>query len=230
MDVIRFGRGIRALRQRREWRQADLAREAGVSRSVVARIEQGRGDRVPVSRLDRIATAVGARVVVRLEFHAEELDRLIDASHALLVDRVLELLQAHGWICVTEATFNVFGERGSVDILAFHPLRGVLLVVEVKSRIPEIGNLLAPLDRKVRLAPILAKERGWAASSVARLLVVADESTNRRRIEQHAATFRTAFPVRGWDARRWLAAPDGTVGWSGLWIPSADRESVTPTA
>lgn len=230
MDAIRFGRGIRALRHRRNWRQEDLASAAKVSRSVVARIEQGRGDRVPPATLRQIADALGARVVVRLEWQGEQLDRLIDARHAAIVDRVVSDLTAWGWTCIPEATFNVYGERGSIDVLAFHPETQVLLVVEVKASIPEIGNLLLPLDRKVRLAPNVAAGHGWRVRSVARLLVVGEGSTNRRRIAEHAATFRSAFAIRGPDVRRWLARPAPEPAWSGLWIPSDDHDEVAAIA
>ena len=230
MDPIRFGRGIRALRRERGWRQEDLALAAHLSRSVVARIEQGRGHRVPHATLDVIAAALGARVVVSLEYRAEVLDRLIDARHTALVDRVVGDLTEWGWTCVTEATFSVYGERGSVDVLAFHPELGVLLIIEVKSTVPEVGRMLATLDRKVRLAPAIVANRDWTVRRVARLLVVAEGSTNRRRIDEHAATFLAAFPVRGHDVRRWLARPSVERDWSGLWFPSDDRQAAAATA
>ncbi|HEY7591393.1 MAG TPA: helix-turn-helix transcriptional regulator [Candidatus Limnocylindrales bacterium] len=226
MDAIRLGRGIRVLRQRRGWRQEDLASAAGVSRSVVARVEQGLGDRLPVVTLARIAGALGARLVARLDWQGEQLDRLIDARHAAVVDVVVAELTRHGWLCVTEATFNVYGERGSVDVLAYHQATGVVLVVEVKSVLPELGGMLATLDRKVRHARRFAADRGWRPVAVARLLVIGDESLARRRLTEHRAVFDAAFPVRGWAARRWLANPDPRHGWSGLWIPSGDRHMV----
>lgn len=226
MDPIRFGRGIRALRQRRGWRQDDLAAAANVSRGVVARVEQGRGDRVPFATLERITGALGARVVVRLDWQGEQLDRLIDARHASLVESVVRELSAHGWLCIPEATFNVYGERGSVDILAFLPQSRILLVVEVKSAIPEVGSMLMTLDRKVRLAPRIAADRGWKPGVVGRLLVVADGRTTRRRIREHGATLDLAFPIRGWAARRWLASPEPISGWSGIWVPADDHQAV----
>ena len=109
MDAIRLGRGVRALRQRRGWRQQDLADAAGVSRSVIARIEQGRADRVTLSTLDAITHALGARLDVRVQWHGEELDRLIDARHASLVELVVAELTASGWSCAPEVTFQIFG-------------------------------------------------------------------------------------------------------------------------
>ena len=226
VDPIRLGRGIRALRQRRGWRQEDVARAARVSRSAVARVEQGRGDRVPHASLATIAGALGARLVVRLDWNGEALDRLIDARHASLTEVVVRLLSALGWLCATEVTFSVYGERGSIDILAFHPATGVLLVIEIKSAIPELGNTLIPLDRKVRLAPGIAADRGWKVTAVGRLLVVSDGASTRRRLAEHRAVFDQQFPVRGWDVRRWLADPSPIQGWSGLWIPTGDGQAV----
>ena len=97
MDVVRFGRGIRALRRRRGWRQLDLGGRSGVSRNAVSRIELGQGDRVTIRTLDAIAAALGARIDVRLSWNGEALDRLLDAAHADLVERIARLLDRAGW-------------------------------------------------------------------------------------------------------------------------------------
>ena len=43
IDLDRMARRVKSLRYDKGWRQSDLARKAGVSKAVVARIEQGRG-------------------------------------------------------------------------------------------------------------------------------------------------------------------------------------------
>jgi transcriptional regulator with XRE-family HTH domain len=210
MDVIRFGLGVRALRHRRRWTQAGLGRKTGVSRSAIGRIERGGADRVPVETLRGIATELGARVDVRLLWHGEGLDRLLDARHAALFDSMLELLAHETWQATTEVSFNLRGERGSVDILAFHPPTGCLLVVEVKSVVPDLQAMLAALDRKGRLGGEIGAGRGWPATSVTRLLVLPDDRTTRRRIEALAKTFASALPARTVEVRRWIREPDGT--------------------
>jgi transcriptional regulator with XRE-family HTH domain len=55
---VQLGRSIRALRRRRDWRQADLAAAAGVSRSLISLIERGQIDDVRISRLRGIARAL----------------------------------------------------------------------------------------------------------------------------------------------------------------------------
>ena len=125
MDLVRFGRGIRALRMRRRWRQQDLAAAAGMSRQKVARIELGQGRRTPIGDLERVAEPLGARVDLRLGWNGEALDRLLDGDHARLVELVAAMLRANGWEVAIEVTFWIRGERGSVDILAFDPRCGV---------------------------------------------------------------------------------------------------------
>ena len=211
MDVIRFGLGVRALRRKRGWTQDELAAKTQVSRTAIWRIERGHADRVAVHVLARVAAALGARIDVRLLWQGEGLDRLLDAGHADLVERTLELLAASDWLVATEVSFNLRGERGSIDILAFHPSTGSLLVVEVKSVVPDMQVMLSGIDRKGRLARDIARERGWQVTSVTRLLVLPDDRTARRRAGRHAATFRTALPARTIEVRRWIRRPEGTM-------------------
>jgi Holliday junction resolvase-like predicted endonuclease len=103
------------------------------------------------------------------------------------------------------------GERGSIDILAFHPGTGLLLVVEVKTSINDLQETLATFDRKRRLALQIAAERGWKASAVSSWLVVADTHTNRRRVAQNASVLRAALPADGRSIHRWLARPSAAI-------------------
>jgi transcriptional regulator with XRE-family HTH domain len=225
MDAVRFGSDVRLLRRRRGWTQRRLAAEAKVSRWAVASVEAGRAGDLRLDRLTAIVVALGGYLSVRILYQGETLDRLRDRRHAAVVDAMVRRLAAAGWDVATEVSFNVFGERGAIDILAFHRATGTLLVVEVKTVVPDVGGLLATLDRKVRLAPQIARQRGWPVRHVARLLVLPEESTARRRIDEHAATFTNAFPARNMEINRWLRAPTGRV--SGLIFLSTARGDST---
>ena len=111
--------------------------------------------------IERVCGALGADIDVRVRWRGEALDRLLDDSHALLVDRTVELLRDAAWDVALEATFNVYGERGSVDILAWHARTSSLAVIEDKSVIADTQGTLLPLDRKVRLGKAIARDRGW---------------------------------------------------------------------
>ena len=219
MESVRLGRVVRALRQRRGWRQSDLAGRVGVSQSLIARVERGGAHRLTVERLEAIALELGARLLVRVDWNGEAADRLLDAGHAALVEHVIDILRRSGWEPVPEVTFAVGTERGSIDILAWHASSATLLVVEVKSVVPDMQGMLAPFDRKVRLADGIARARGWRPGHIATLLVIAESRTSRRRIEAHAATLDSRFPHRAREIRRFIADPTiGPIG--GIWFLS----------
>jgi transcriptional regulator with XRE-family HTH domain len=225
MDPVRLGSDVRLLRRRLGWSQLRLARESKTSRWSVAQVEAGRGDRLPLHVLAPIVAALHGYLSVRIVFQGEGLDRLRDRRHAALVEKMVQRLQAEGWAIATEVSFNSFGERGSIDILAFYPQSRTVLVVEVKTVVPDIGGLLAALDRKVRLAHEIARQRGWRPARVARLVVLPDASTARRRVADHASTFANAFPTRGAGVQAWLRSP--TTALSGLIFLSNERETGT---
>ena len=161
--------------------------------------------------LDDVVRAMDAALEVRVRWNGEALDRLLDQAHAGLVEGLVNRLRAAGWITDVEVSYSIRGERGSIDVLAFHAAAQVALVVEVKSVVPDSQATLAGIDRKARLAPEIARERGWRCRGVARLLVIGDSSTARRRVEGLATTYRTTFPVTGRDVRSWLRRPGAPI-------------------
>jgi transcriptional regulator with XRE-family HTH domain len=220
MDPVRFGLALRALRRRRNWTQQQLADRAGVSRSAVHRVERGDADSFTGRVIRTIAVALGARFEQRLLWQGEALDRLLDADHAAIVERVIRWLRSEGWDALAEVTFAVNGERGSIDVFAFHPETGTLLVVEVKSVVPDMQGLLAGVDRKARLAPAIARERGWRVQAIGRLVVLPDDTTSRRRVGSHRATLDSALPARTAAVRSWVRHPQGNL--SGILFLAAD--------
>jgi transcriptional regulator with XRE-family HTH domain len=221
MDVGRLRRAIRALRVRRGWRQEDLASRAGIARPVVGRIERGERSGLTVDAVDAVAEALGASVDLNVRWRGEVLDRMLDEAHARLVELVVRRLRDLGWEVAVEVTFSAFGERGSIDVLAVHPARRALVVIEVKSVVPDAQAMLAGLDRKGRLAPELAAGRAWDVRSVARVLVIWDTRTNRRRLERVGQTVRALLPGGSRDVQRWLRDPAGPAV-SGVWfVPDA---------
>jgi transcriptional regulator with XRE-family HTH domain len=56
-----LGMRIKKLRERRKWTQERLAKEAGISRGYLARLETGRHD-PPLSTLTKLADALGVKL------------------------------------------------------------------------------------------------------------------------------------------------------------------------
>jgi transcriptional regulator with XRE-family HTH domain len=226
VDDLLVGRGFRALRKRRGWTQSELATRAGAPQSTVSLIERGRLELVRVPTLRRVGRELGIVVEIGPRWPIADVARLLDADHARLTEVVVRVLRGAGWEAAVEYTFNDFGDRGSVDILAWHPVRRALLIVEIKTRVVDIQDLHAAIDRKVRVVPkLVAKERGWRAAIVGKLLVVKGTDANRDGVRRHAATFDATFPSRSRAARRWIGDPIGPL--AALWfvgtIDSTDR-------
>lgn len=184
---------------------------ARVSRQVVSRLELNQLDGVGVRRIDRVAQALEATLRIDLEWAGAELDRLLDAGHATLTERVADMLTRWGWQVLAEASFNIYGDRGRYDLLAFHPRSGVLLVVEIKTAVGDLQETLGRLDVKVRVAPRVARERGWAPKAVVAMIVLGESTTARRHVERHPTIFNR-LPLRGRLALTWLRRPMGTPG------------------
>jgi hypothetical protein len=166
-----------------------------------------------------ILAAMDAHLVLEVRWRAGELDRLLDAEHAALAAMVVRLLGKAAWELRVEVTYSIYGERGSIDVLAFMPATGTLLVIELKTDISAIEQTLRKLDEKVRLAPGIAKDRfAWRVRQVGWLLVMPENSTLRRKVSAHASIFDRALPARGGQVRRWIKRPSGAL--AGLWFLS----------
>lgn len=207
MDRVRFGRSIKVLRVRRRWRQEDLSRVSGLSSSAIGRIEHGTIKRMAWGDLEAVAEALDAQLGLDFRWRGGDLDRLLDAAHAAIVESLVRVYREAGWEVIVEATFSEFGERGSIDVLAWHGPTGHVAVNEVKATIADAGRTVMGVDRKGRLAPIVARKLGWTCRGVSRFLVVADGATARRRLAEHAAIFRTSFPLGTRDSRAWIGKP-----------------------
>src|SRR4051794_19498110 len=121
MDDGRVGRVIRAVRLRRGWRQADLARAASVSRATVAEIEAGRLSSIDMGRVRRVADVLAVQLELEPRWRGSDLDRLVNARHSAMHDAIARLLgSSAGWITAPEVSFSIYGERGIVDVLAWH--------------------------------------------------------------------------------------------------------------
>ena len=213
VDAIGLGRFVRAVRHRLGLRQADLAVRARVSASAVSRIERGQLRAVSWAAIERVCGALEIALDLRPNWRGFEGHRLLDADHAAMSEVIVRILRAHGWYVLVEYTFNHYGERGSVDILAWHPATRSLLIIEVKTQIVDVQALVSSVDRKVRVVPGLVRaERGWIPVNVGRVLVVRDARATRTAVERHSAIFAAAFPQRTSDAWRWFKAPAGNLG------------------
>ena len=186
---------------------------------------RGCSGRFPVSHLPHRARARGDRLdrnrptCLRSRRSSLRRDRdlarrgdrsLLDERHARLVGTVAGELGRAAWAVELEVTFNQYGDRGSIDILALRSDQGSVLVVEIKTQVTSVDETIRRLDVKERLAPRIVQDRwGWRPRTVSRLLVILDTATNRRRVATHDGTLGLAFRDRGVKVRRWIREPSG---------------------
>ena len=210
MDAPRVGRIVRAVRIRLRLRQVDVALRGGVSASVVARIEGGRLLHVSLPALLAVCEALDIRLDFVAWWRGGDLDRMLNAKHAALAESATAFLLDHsGWEVRAEVSFNIDGERGVVDLVAWHAATRTILVIELKTEIVNVGETVGTFDRKRRLAGRIAASLGWRAEHAACALIIRDGRTNQRRVAQHALTLRSSLPDDGRRFRAWLRAPSG---------------------
>jgi len=211
------------VRIRRGWRQSDLARRCGVSQATISRIERGHFAGFSLATIRRVAVVIDVRVDVIARWRAGDLDRLLNAGHSSLHESIARTFRdLPDWVVAPEVSFAVYGERGVIDILAWHPGRRALLVIELKTDIADVNELVGTADRKRRLAVDAAVGRGWLRRGdpppdVSVWIIVRGTRTNRRRVAAHVAMLRAAYPVDGRTMGDWLRNPRRAVSALSFW-------------
>jgi len=218
MDDLRLGAILRAVRRRRGWRQEDVARRAGISRSLVSLLERGHLGQTSLSGVRDVARVLDIRIDVVARWRGGQVDRLLNQAHSAMHESVARYLAASdGWRFAPEVSFSIFGERGVIDILVFHEPTRSLLVIELKTGIFDVNELVGNVDRKRRLARRIAAERGWRASSVSVWVIVRAGAVNQRRVAAHRAMLTAAFPSGGRAMRSWMRQPSGQARGLSFW-------------
>jgi transcriptional regulator with XRE-family HTH domain len=219
MDDVRLGSTIRTARVRRGWRQQDLADASRVSRATISRLERGHLGSLSLDQIRAVCDALEIRLDLVPRWRGGDLDRMLGARHSRLHESVVRALarDVPDWAVFPEVSFNIWGERGVIDLVLWHPGRRALLIIELKTELVDANELLGTFDRKRRLAWQIAKDRGWAPLTVSAWIVLAEGRTNERRVAAHRTMLRAAYPADGRAIRRWLRDPVGTVAALSFW-------------
>lgn len=219
MDDLRVGTIVRQVRIKKGWRQADLAVKAKVSPSTVSRIERGQLDLARVATLRRVCNALEINVDINVRFRAGDLDRLLNAKHSALHEAVAEMFKdgLPEWATEHEVSFAIYADRGVIDIVAWHPGRRALLIIELKTDVADVNDLLATMDQRRRLARQIVKDRGWDPLTISTWVIFANSRTNRKRVAAHATVLRSAFPQDGRTMASWLADPTERIDALSFW-------------
>ena len=133
----------------------------------------------------------------------------MNARHSQLHELVARWFaqELPAWVLAPEVSYAIYGERGVVDIVAWHPGRRAILVIELKTDIVDVNHLIGKVGEKARLIRQIVRDRGWDPLTVSTWVVVAAGRTNRARIAAHRSVLRAAFPSGDREIRGWLRDP-----------------------
>jgi transcriptional regulator with XRE-family HTH domain len=183
---------------------------AGLSRATISRLERGHVETLTLEALRKICRALDIRIDVVARWRGGDLDRLANAAHAAMHESMAaDFERLPGWIVRPEVSFSFYGERGVIDLLAWNANLRALLIIELKTQVVDISDLMATADRRKRLARKIASEQGWDPVVIGTWVAIARTRTNERRVAAYATVLRAAFPDDGRAVRRWLREPRG---------------------
>jgi transcriptional regulator with XRE-family HTH domain len=191
-----LGGQVREVRLAIGWSQDDLAVRAGVSRAMVGRVETGTVN-VTLDQAGAICGALGTRVefVFRSPFISGG-RRQRDAAHARCVSYVQRRLTAEGWLTAREVEISHGRSHGWIDLLAFDPRTGRLLVIEVKTELHDVGQVERTIGWYEREAWRAARRLGWQARTATGLLLILATEAAETRLRDNRESLEAALPRR----------------------------------
>ena len=110
-----------------------------------------------------------------------------DVVHAKCSAHVARRLERTGWRVATEVEVGGDRSRGWIDVLAWHPATGLLLVIEIKTELHDLGAIERSLGWYEREAWAAARQIGWRP----RRVLAACWSSRRRPSTSGSATTAT---------------------------------------
>jgi transcriptional regulator with XRE-family HTH domain len=190
------GPAIRENRLRLGWSQRDLAREAHVSQSLVSRTERCITDVVSLAEVGQMLDALGVRI--DMAFRAPLISggpAERDAAHAHLIAYAEGRLRRAGLQVAREVPIGSDRVRGWIDLLAWRAPDRLLIVVEVKADIDDLGALERQVSWYEREAWDAARRLGWRPSRVGVVLVALASRRNADFVRRHVDALRRRFPT-----------------------------------
>lgn len=186
---------VKAARLSANWTQRELSRRSGVSQACICRIERGRAADLRVGVIDRLFVALGVRYWLGTELPHVTRPQA-DFVHARCSAYVSRRLTASGWLVEREVEVGSDRSRGWIDILAFHPRSGMLLVIEVKTEVQDLGAVERSLSWYRREAYRAARRFGWHPEAIASALLILQSRVNDGLSVASSGALAAGFPGR----------------------------------
>lgn len=202
-----IGAALRGCRRDRGWSQARLSAESGVPQTVVSTIERAVHLNPPLETVRVLGQALDAELIVdirpaRLVGKSDQKD----PAHAACVAATRRILERTGWLTASEVEITTGRAHGFIDLIAFDPFTGRILVIEVKTEIRDVGGLERQVGWYLRAAPAAARRLGWQGRSVSGIVVGLATTAVDAAVLANRDELAAAFPVRGRAVREVLLA------------------------
>jgi transcriptional regulator with XRE-family HTH domain len=175
--------------------QSALAVKVGLAKSYIGAIELGRAN-PSLDVIARLAAALGLQLDLALRSPVIVGDRRQrDAVHARCSGYVDRRLRGAGWDTAREVALVDGRWRGWIDLLAFDPRTGTLIVIEIKTVIDDVGALERQVGWYERMARSVARDRGWQPRRVVTWLLVLASEQNEQAMTQNRDALDRSFAV-----------------------------------
>ncbi len=163
---------------------------------MISMIERARVPDLPIATAIQLLSALEVRVDLRLFAPTAAAPPVVDRAHARCVAYVARSLERAGWLLATEVAVGDERWRGFIDVLAYHPSEQVLLVIEIKVDLNDIGALDRQLGGYERFAWTAASALGWRPRTVTGTLLLLATDSNDRRSTEHRTYLDRRFRIR----------------------------------
>jgi len=191
---------VQSLRTTIGWSQRELGRRAGVSQSMVCLVELGSLPDLTFSTAATLVGAMGGRLSVDVDApYLGDRERQRDPAHAALSAHIIGRLRRAGWDVRTEVEVGADRSRGWIDVLAVHRVSGVMLVIEIKTEIRDLGQIERSLGWYEREAWAAARRMGWRPSRAIGCLLLLATDANDARVDANRTSIQAGFPLRARD-------------------------------
>jgi transcriptional regulator with XRE-family HTH domain len=191
-----FARLCRDTRTTLDVTQRELAAAVGVSRAHVAAIESGRAN-PSLDLVTRIAEALG----LELDFRVRApivfgRSRQRDLVHARCSGHIDRRLRRGGWSTQREVEIVHGRSHGWIDLVAYDPRTRTMLIVEIKTRLDDIGLLERQVAWYERTGPAIASRLGWRPVRILTwvLVLASDEAESVMQTDREVLAL--SFPGR----------------------------------
>ncbi len=188
------GRTVRDGRRRLGLTQRQLAGRAGVSQATISRVERGRAAGIPLARVARVLD------VLEVRLDASARPPLVaggpterDVIHARLLSYVEHRFRAAGFETAREVPIGAHRVRGWIDLLAWRPRDRIVLVIEVKGDMHDVGALERQVAWYEREALSATHLLGWRPACLAVAGLLLASRYNDAIVRAHADVLRRRF-------------------------------------